>query len=93
MIEQVKASHILVETEEEAINLKEEILSGRTFEDAAMENSLCPSGARGGDLGFFGKGQMVSEFENAAFDLNVGEISEPIKTNFGWHLILVTDKE
>ena len=73
--------------------LKEEILAGKSFEDAAAENSLCPSGANGGDLGFFGRGQMVSEFEDAAFDLNVGEISDPVKTNFGWHLIVVTDKE
>lgn len=93
MVESVKASHILVETEEEAIKLKEEILSGRAFEDVAAENSLCPSGARGGDLGFFGRGQMVKEFENAAFDLKVGELSDPVKTNFGWHLILVTGQQ
>ena len=90
---EIKASHILVETEEEAINFKEEILSGKAFEDVAAENSLCPSGAKGGDLGFFGRGQMVSEFEEAAFDLSVGELSNPVKTNFGWHLILVTDKK
>ena len=93
MTTEVKASHILVETEEEAINLKEEILSGKAFEDVAAESSLCPSGARGGDLGFFGRGQMVGEFEKAAFDLNVGEMSEPVRTNFGWHLIVVTDKQ
>lgn len=93
MVKEVKASHILVETEEEAISLKEEILSGKAFEDVAAEHSLCPSGSKGGDLGFFGRGQMVSEFENAAFDLNVGEISEPVRTNFGWHLILVTEKQ
>ena len=92
MTKELKASHILVETEEEAVTLKEEILSGTLFEDAAAEHSLCPSGAQGGDLGFFGRGQMVSEFENAAFDLNVGQLSDPVKTNFGWHLILVTDK-
>lgn len=92
MTEQVKASHILVETEEEAISLREQILSGTSFEDVAAEHSLCPSGARGGDLGFFGRGQMVGEFETAAFDLNVGELSDPVRTNFGWHLILVTDK-
>lgn len=89
---EVKASHILVETEEEAISLKEGILSGEAFEDVAAAHSLCPSGANGGDLGFFGKGQMVREFEEAAFSLNVGEISDPVKTNFGWHLIVVTDK-
>lgn len=92
MTTEVKASHILVETEEEAINLKEEILSGTPFEDVAAEHSLCPSRANGGDLGFFGRGQMVGEFEKAAFELKVGEISDPVRTNFGWHLILVTDK-
>lgn len=90
---EVKASHILVDTEEEAIKVKEEILAGKPFEDAAAEYSNCPSGARGGDLGFFGKGQMVREFESAAFGLKVGELSEPVKTDFGWHLIVVTDKE
>jgi parvulin-like peptidyl-prolyl isomerase len=93
MTEEIKASHILVDTKEEAITLKEEILSGTAFEDVAAEHSLCPSGANGGDLGFFGRGQMVKEFENVAFDLKVGEISDPVKTNFGWHLILVTDKQ
>lgn len=93
MSEEVKASHILVETEEEAIALKEEILSGKPFEDVAAEYSLCPSGANGGDLGFFGHGQMVGEFEKAAFDLKVGELSDPVRTNFGWHLIIVTDKQ
>ena len=93
MSEEVKASHILVETEEEAINLKEEILSGKSFGDVAAEHSLCPSGANGGDLGFFGRGQMVSEFEKAAFDLKVGEISDPVRTNFGWHLIIVTAQQ
>lgn len=92
MTTEVKASHILVETEAEAISLKEEILSGKMFEDVAAEHSLCPSGANGGDLGFFGRGQMVGEFEEAAFDLNVGELSDPVRTNFGWHLILVTEK-
>jgi len=91
--EEVKASHILVETEEEAIALKEEILSGKPFEDVAAEQSLCPSGANGGDLGFFGRNVMVPEFDHAAFDLKVGELSDPIQTNFGWHLILVTDKK
>lgn len=90
MTTEIRASHILVDTEEEAINLKEEILSGTSFEDVAAEHSNCPSGARGGDLGFFGRGQMVSEFETAAFDLKVGELSDPVRTNFGWHLILVT---
>lgn len=90
---EVRASHILVQTEEEAVSLREEILAGASFEDLAAANSLCPSGARGGDLGFFGKGQMVKEFEDAAFNLKVGELSEPVKTDFGYHLIMVTDKQ
>lgn len=93
MTAEVKASHILVETEEEAVRLKEEILSGTSFAEVAQEHSLCPSRQDGGDLGFFGRGQMVSEFEEAAFGLNVGEVSDPVRTNFGWHLILVTDKQ
>lgn len=93
MTTEVKASHLLVDTEEEAIALKEEILSGKPFEDVAAEHSNCPSGARGGDLGFFGRGQMVGEFEAAAFDLKIGELSDPVRTNFGWHLILVTDQK
>lgn len=92
MSEEVKASHILVKTKEEALKIKEEILAGKPFEEAAMEYSTCPSGSRGGDLGYFGRNVMVVEFDHAAFELPVGEISEPVNTNFGWHLILVTDK-
>ena len=87
----VKASHILVATEEEALKLKSEIESNKiTFEDAAAKYSKCPSGRNGGDLGFFGRGQMVKPFEDAAFSLPVGEISAPVKTQFGYHLIKVT---
>lgn len=93
MTNQVRASHLLVNTKEEAIRVKEEILAGKPFQDAAAEYSKCPSGANGGDLGFFGKGQMVPEFEQAAFTLPVGEVSEPVQTQFGWHLIIVTEKK
>lgn len=89
----VKASHLLVKTEEEAKRIKEEILNGKEFAKAAKEVSLCPSGQNGGDLGYFSKGQMVKEFEDAAFSMNVGEISDPIKTQFGYHLIKLTDKK
>ena len=89
----VKASHILVKTENEAQELYNEIKAGKTFEDLAAMHSLCPSGANGGDLGFFTKGQMVKPFEDAAFALKKGELSSPIQTQFGWHLILVTDTE
>lgn len=89
----VKASHLLVKTEAEALKLKEEIAAGKEFAQAAMEVSLCPSGQNGGDLGYFGKGQMVKEFEDAAFSMEVGEVSVPIKTQFGYHLIYLTDKQ
>jgi len=87
---QVRASHLLVKTEEEVKKLREEILAGKDFAEVAKEISLCPSGAKGGDLGYFGRGQMVPEFDAAAFSLPVGEVSEPIKTQFGWHLLVVT---
>ena len=91
---QVRASHILVQTEDEAKNLKEGIEKGTiTFEDAAAEFSLCPSGSAGGDLGYFGRGMMVKEFEDASFDGEVGSVSNPVKTQFGWHLIKVVDKQ
>ena len=88
----VKASHLLVKTEEEALKLKEEIAAGKEFAQAAMEVSLCPSGANGGDLGFFGKGQMVKPFEDACFSMEIDEVSQPIQTQFGWHLIQLTGK-
>lgn len=91
---QVRASHILVSTEEEAKNLKKGIEDGTiTFEDAASEFSLCPSGAEGGDLGYFGKGMMVAEFEKASFEGEIGKVSNPVQTQFGWHLIKVVDKK
>ncbi len=90
---EIRASHILVKTEEEAKNLYNEIQNGKDFAQIAQEVSLCPSGQNGGDLGFFGKGMMVKPFEDAAFALEVGEISQPVETQFGWHLIKLTDKE
>lgn len=92
MTNEVKASHILVQTEEEAKKLYEEIKEGKSFADVAAEVSMCPSGANGGDLGFFGHGMMVKPFEDAAFKLEVGEVSQPVETQFGWHLIFLTDK-
>ena len=88
----VKASHILVGTKAEADKLKKEIENGDiTFEDAAKKYSTCPSGKNGGDLGYFGRGMMVKEFEDAAFSLPLGSVSDPVKTQFGYHLIKVTD--
>jgi len=89
---EIRASHILVKTEEEANELYNEIKNGKDFAGIAQEKSLCPSGQNGGDLGFFGKGMMVKPFEDAAFALEVGEISQPVQTQFGWHLIKLTDK-
>ncbi len=89
----VKASHLLVKTEDEALNIKKEIMEGKDFAAAAREVSLCPSGQNGGDLGYFSRGQMVKEFEDAAFSMEVGEVSNPIKTQFGYHLIYLTDKK
>lgn len=90
MATEVKASHILVATEEEAKALYNEIKNGKDFAEAAKEYSKCPSGQAGGDLGFFPRGVMVKPFEDAAFSLKQGELSEPVQTQFGWHLILVT---
>jgi peptidyl-prolyl cis-trans isomerase C len=91
--EKVRARHILVKTEEEAAKILEEIRAGKPFEEAAKEFSSCPSKEEGGNLGFFSKGQMVPEFETAAFALEAGEISEPVKTQFGWHIIMMEEKE
>ncbi|MBE6536697.1 MAG: hypothetical protein E7673_01965 [Ruminococcaceae bacterium] len=93
--EVVNASHILVDSEELAIELYEKISSGElTFEDAAKENSSCPSKNNGGSLGDFTKGQMVPEFDEAVFSMEVGEITKtPVKTQFGYHLIKLNSKE
>ena len=87
----IRASHILVKTEEEAKKLLEEIKNGADFAKLASEHSMCPSGRDGGDLRFFGRGMMVKPFEDAAFALKNGEDSEPVETQFGWHLIKLTD--
>lgn len=93
MTNEVRASHILVKTEDEARSLLEEIRAGKSFAEAAEEVSLCPSGQNGGDLGFFGRGMMVKPFEDAAYAMeNIGEVSEPVQTQFGWHLIQLTGK-
>ena len=91
---QVRAAHILVDTQKEAADLKAKIVAGKMkFEDAAAQFSKCPSGARGGDLGYFGRGMMVKEFEVPSFNEPVGTVTDPIQTQFGWHLIYVIDKK
>ncbi|SFT19515.1 peptidylprolyl isomerase [Paenibacillus sp. BC26] len=90
--EQVKASHILVATKAEADEILKQLKAGADFAKLAKEKSTdVGSGAAGGDLGYFSKGTMVPAFENAAFSLKVGELSEPIKSEYGYHIIKVTD--
>jgi len=76
-----------VKTEEEAKQIQADLHDGVSFAKLAEQKSTCPSGKNGGDLGFFGRGQMVKEFEKAAFALEKGQVSDPVKTEFGWHII------
>lgn len=90
----VKASHILVKTEEEGKAILERLNSGEDFAKVAEEASIDQASAtQGGDLGYFAKGQMIAEFENAAFALNVGEVSDLVKTEVGYHIIKLADKK
>ena len=87
MSTKARASHILVEKQSQALKVLDELKAGGNFADLAKKYSTCPSGKRGGDLGQFGRGQMVKEFEQATFAMKVGEISQPVKTQFGYHII------
>ena len=88
MASKIKASHILVEKQGQALKIMEELKGGAKFQDLAKKYSTCPSGKRGGNLGEFGRGQMVKAFETAAFALNPGKVTpEPVKTQFGYHII------
>jgi peptidyl-prolyl cis-trans isomerase C len=84
---QVRASHILVPTLAQAVNIQEQINSGTDFGAMARAHSKCPSGQNGGDLGMFGRGMMVKPFEDAAFGSEVGAVVGPVQTQFGYHLI------
>jgi len=86
------ARHILVDSEAKCNEVKAEIENGLDFGDAAKANSSCPSSAQGGDLGKFGPGQMVPEFDKAIFSGDVGVLYGPIKTQFGYHLIDITGR-
>jgi peptidyl-prolyl cis-trans isomerase C len=86
-MDNVHCAHILVKTEAEAKSILADITKGTSFSKIAAAKSLCPSGKNGGDLGTFGRGQMVREFEKAAFALQKGQLSAPVKTEFGWHII------
>lgn len=90
-MEQVHAFHILVEDQETAQNLQQKLVENATMENfmsLAKEHSKCPSGQNGGNLGMFGRGQMVKVFEDVAFELEPGQLSVPIQTQFGWHLVV-----
>lgn len=90
--ETVSAKHILVKEEVKCQEILEEVQRGKAFEEAAQQYSTCPSGQKGGDLGEFGKGQMVKEFEDAAFTAEIGQVVGPVATQFGYHLIKVEAK-
>lgn len=90
--ESAKASHILVDSEEKAKEVLKEIEKGMSFEDAAKKHSTCPSKEQGGDLGEFPRGKMIPEFENVAFAMEVDTISEPVKSQFGYHVIKLVEK-
>jgi peptidyl-prolyl cis-trans isomerase C len=94
MVKEVHAAHILCKTEKKAIEVKEKLAEGgQSFAEMARKYSQCPSGKSGGDLGWFGKGRMVPEFEKAAFEGEKGKILGPVKTQFGYHLIRVLDRK
>src|ERR1700744_2868405 len=90
--QEVHARHILVETEDEAKAVEEELKKGADFAELAKKKSKDPGASDGGDLGFFTKDQMVPEFSAVAFSLEPGKISDPVKTQFGWHIIKVEEK-
>ena len=92
--DQIKARHILLDSKEKAMEIIKKLQAGGEFAKLASEYSTGPSAASGGDLGWFGEGQMVPEFSKAAFALNPGDIvTKPVKTQFGWHIILVEDRK
>lgn len=88
---EVRASHILVPTEAQANELKRKMADGEKFHKVAKRFSTCPSKEDGGDLGFFGKGMMTEAFETAAFKAPLNKVVGPVKTEFGYHLIMVTE--
>lgn len=86
------ARHILVSTQEECENLKQQIENGSDFAEMAKNHSQCPSGRQGGELGQFSPGQMVKEFDQVVFNEEVGKVHGPIKTQFGYHLVEITQR-
>ena len=90
---QASARHILVSTEEACQDLKAQIEKGADFTALAREHSSCPSGQQGGDLGTFSPGQMVKEFDQVVFQKEVGQVHGPVQTQFGYHLIEITNRD
>ena len=90
---QATARHILVDSEESCEALKAEIEGGADFADIARQHSNCPSGQRGGDLGQFGPGMMVPEFDKVVFSAEIATVQGPVQTQFGYHLIEVTSRD
>jgi peptidyl-prolyl cis-trans isomerase C len=87
-----KARHILVSSEAECLEIKTKLENGAEFESCAAQYSSCPSGQKGGDLGEFGPGQMVKEFDDVVFSGDVGVVHGPVKTQFGFHLLEITSR-
>lgn len=87
------ARHILVDSEDKCAELKDQIEDGGDFAEVAREHSSCPSGRKGGDLGTFGPGQMVREFDEVVFSAPLNEVQGPVKTQFGYHLLEVTQRD
>ena len=87
-----RARHILVDTEEKCQSLKDELAGGADFADLAKEHSSCPSGQQGGDLGEFGPGMMVKEFDDVVFTADLNSVEGPVQTQFGYHLLEVTSR-
>ncbi|MEX2496952.1 MAG: peptidylprolyl isomerase [Woeseia sp.] len=92
LMAKASARHILVDTEEQAQELKDQIEGGADFAVLAKEHSSCPSGQKGGELGEFGPGMMVREFDEVVFSADVNKVQGPVKTQFGFHLLEVTDR-
>jgi len=90
---EASARHILVDTEGKCLQLKEKIQEGEDFAEIARKHSNCPSKAQGGDLGKFGPGMMVKEFDEVVFSADVSSLQGPVKTQFGYHLLEVTSRE
>jgi len=90
---EASARHILVDTQEKCLQLKEKIQEGEDFAEISRKHSNCPSKAQGGDLGKFGPGMMVKEFDEVVFSADVSSLQGPVKTQFGYHLLEVTSRE